>query len=81
MKERVLLTVSWATFAWALFACYAVGANVLRDGVDDLERMASNDGFFSLVAISPVVWLVLWIVTGSPRILPWRKPSRTAKEG
>ena len=73
MKERFLLTVSWATFAWALFGSYAVGANVLRDGIGDFERMASTDGFYTSVAISPVVWLVLWIVTGSPRILPWSK--------
>ena len=73
MKERLILAVSWATFAWSLFVCYAAGANVLRDGIGDLERMASTDGFYTLVAISPAVWLVLWIVTGSPRILPWRK--------
>ena len=70
MKERFLLTVSWATFAWALFVCVVVVGGLLRG---DLERMASNDGFFSLVAISPAIWVVLWIVTGSPRILPWRK--------
>ena len=73
MKERFLLAVSWATLAWALFVCYAVAAAVLRDGIGELERMASHDEFLTLVAISPVVWLVLWIVTGSPRILPWRK--------
>ena len=73
MKERFLLTVSWATFAWALFVCYALVANVLKGGVDELEYVASRDGFFFLVAISPAVWFATWFVTGSPRILPWRK--------
>ena len=73
MKERFVLAVSWATFAWALFVCVNLVASVLRDGIGDLERIASNDEFLTLIAISPAVWAALWIVTGSPRILPWRK--------
>ena len=28
---------------------------------------------FAMFAYSPAVWLILWIATGSPSILPWEK--------
>ena len=68
MKERFLLTVSWGAFAWAAYICLALALNA-----DNLGRLVSQDEFLLAAAISPAVWLVLWIVTGSPRILPWRK--------
>lgn len=47
------------------------------------ELLASNYGnFLALLpggeiawglALSPVLWLILWITTGRARILPWRK--------
>jgi hypothetical protein len=25
------------------------------------------------LALSPMIWLILWITTGKPRFLPWKK--------
>lgn len=71
MKERFLLAVSWGALAWALFVCWAVWNAVVVDGRSLSRVLGSDDGF--IIFISPAVWTVLWIVTGSPRILPWRK--------
>ena len=85
MKDRFLLLVSlvpWAAFAWFLFICYAVVATFYGyTGIEDFHRLLNDDEFLMSAAISPAVWFATWFVTGSPRILPWRKPSQTAKEG
>ena len=66
MKERFLLAVSWGAFGWALVCLFVFASTSPQYYVRD---------FFSHFEpyISPAVWLVLWIVTGSPRILPWRQ--------
>ena len=69
MKERLILAVSWGAFVWACW-CLVIFANVMS-----LDDGRIDKDFFShaIVYISPAVWLVLWIVTGSSRILLWRK--------
>ena len=81
MKERFLLAVSW--WAFLHFAVYvlAVAADILGGlelgGVwEDLLR-GYYLGLWQTIEIAIgfpfAVWVVLWIGTGSPRILPWRK--------
>ena len=80
MKERLALAFSW----WAFLHTAIVVFAIIVDW-DGAENMASSvDGtYFEIIpfveeavfafGLPPAVWLVLWIVTGSPRILPWRK--------
>ena len=72
MKERFLLAVSWATFAWLLFMCYAFYMMLVVHGESLSQAVIEGDVGWAIL-ICPAVWLVLWIVTGSPRILPWRE--------
>ena len=54
----------------ALLACYALWQELyMRQR--DFSSVVDGGGW--VMFISPAVWTVLWIVTGSPRILPWRK--------
>ena len=46
----------------------------LVDGYFDWVRYLFGEDVYVLF-ISPVLWLILWITTGSPRFLPW-KPLR-----
>ena len=81
MKERLILAVSWWCFAHAslvgsLVISYRVfGASGEYGVFGDLA-----EGYFELFPVDALVigfpfigWVALWIVTGSPRILPWRK--------
>ncbi|MAB65115.1 MAG: hypothetical protein CMG98_13785 [Marinovum sp.] len=93
MKERFALAASWGAFVWFVWKCGWVFLSIAsyagtldHQDRDGLARHIYE--FYSLVlerhlmeaAISPAVWLVLWIVTGSPRILPWRKPEQAGEE-
>lgn len=80
MKERFLLAMSWWAFVHAalvasVFVGFAFGTDVMGDFVKDGYARPLAGGNWEQFALifSPVVWAVLWIVTGSPRILPWRK--------
>ena len=79
MKERFVLAVSWWCFAHAsLVGFLLISYQVFDVGPRDLGVI--NDlvqGYFDLFPETALVigfpfigWLVLWIVTGSPRILP-----------
>ena len=83
MKDRVTIVLSWIAFAHALI----VLAGVLDGMYNSLPIPTSEVGRFyrdylSTVfageeviayAVSPAIWLLSYVVTGSPRILPWRK--------
>ena len=82
MKERFLLAVSWLAFANAAFLGLVLSLAVLGIKGGDLPLLDSMASVYEdlmlnsltlAVGLSPSIWLVLWIVTGSPRILPWRK--------
>ena len=84
MKERFLLAVSWVTFAVVLFVLSTLAVETARaitelpiGGLHEIllaiAQGATNRNEWLLIVSPPVVWLTLWIVTGSPRILPWRK--------
>ena len=71
MKERFLLALSWGALAW--FGGWWGFAAVHILFYDDRVGIFGEEVFWMFIAVSPVVWLTLWIVTGKSRILPWRK--------
>ena len=83
MKDRVFIVLSWIALAHALI----VLAGVL-DAMNNSLPIPSNEvGRFykdylstvfageEIIAydVSPVIWLLSYVVTGVPRILPWKK--------
>ena len=82
MKDRVFIVLSWVAFAQALI----VLAGVLNGMNNSLPIPTSRVGrFYSdyvstvfagkeiiAYAASPAIWLVSYVVTGAPRILPWK---------
>ena len=56
---------------------------MFEDGPSLYEQFVSfYGGFLALLpggeivwglALSPMIWLILWITTGKPRFLPWKK--------
>ena len=83
MKERIFTLLSWAAFAHAL----VVLAGVLDGMNNSLPIPTSEVGrFYSdyistvftgeeiiAYAVSPVIWLLSYVATGTPKVLPWRK--------
>ena len=71
--------MSWWAFVHAAlvasaFVGFVLGTDVMVDFMDGYVRAVAGYYFEEFAFIfSPAVWLMLWIVTGSPRILPWRK--------
>ena len=91
MKERLTLAVSW----WCLVHAWLLGLAVLMTaaelvGADINEAMsalAPIEFYFDLfpadaltIGFPFIGWIGLWMVTGSPRILPWRKPEQAEDE-
>ena len=74
MKERLLLAVSWGNFLFFVLLCGLVlSASTGAITPPSAAKIFTDKDFLMFLAISPAVWLVLWIVTGSSRILLWRK--------
>ena len=81
MKERFLLAVSWWAFLHAAVLYPSLAAMLLfgwkPEGiVNSLLDSYYDDLFQELVfavGFPIAIWVLLWIVTGRPRILPWMK--------
>ena len=74
MKDRFLLAVSWGLFVWTVAFCVWIPFSAIdRINYGVPLRPYEWEQYMWILSITPAVWLVLWIVTGSPRILPWRK--------
>ena len=87
MKERLTLAVSWWCFVHAsLLGLVALltAANFLGADINEaMSALAPIEFYFDLFPADALIfgfpfigWIGLWIVTGSPRILPWRKPEQ-----
>ena len=88
MKERFLLAVSW----WCLVHAFLLVSVLYWEAIgarrSDLGLLGElMKGYFNLFPVPALAvgfpfigWLVLWIVTGSPRILPWRKVEQDDEE-
>ena len=65
MKERLANVLAWGAFFWALNIVF-----LLASGVISQPHLFFQWPF---TWASPVTWLVLYVLTGSPRILPWKQ--------
>ena len=83
MKDRVFIVLSWIAFVHALIVLTSVldGMNnslpiptseVARFYRDYLSTLFAGEEIIAYAA-SPVIWLLSYVVTGAPRILPWKK--------
>ncbi|MDC1117232.1 hypothetical protein OAS73_05070 [Luminiphilus sp.] len=76
MKERILNVLAWGVWigvtGWLLFVI-----RLIVTGDLPIEQLRNLDtiGIISGTLLGPLVvqWVLFYIVTGSPRILPWRK--------
>ena len=89
MKERFLLAVSWLAFTNAAVIGLMLSLGVLGFSKQDLPTIASMVNVYKdlmlgswtlAFGLSPFIWVVLWIVTGSPRFLPWKQPQQAENE-
>lgn len=83
MKDRIFIVLSWVAFAHVLIVVAGVldGLNsalpiptseVGRFYRDYLSTVFAGEDIIAYAA-SPVIWLLSYVVTGLPRILPWRQ--------
>ena len=83
MKDRVFIVLSWVAFAHAMVVLAGVldGMNnflpiptskVGRLYSDYVSTVFANEEIIAY-AVSPAIWLLSYVATGAPRILPWRK--------
>ena len=84
MKERIFILLSWAAFAHVLIVLVGVldGMNnslpiptseVARFYSDYISTVFAGEEIVAY-AVSPVVWLLSYVATGTPKILPWKRP-------
>ena len=70
LKGRLILMLSWSAFAWANFVVGAMIVGCVTRGWQ--AQMPSNNEEWLLVGASPIVWFLLFMLTGRARIVPWR---------
>lgn len=81
MKEQIGNALAWLALANA--GILIAGTALVLTGVTRQDFGELGDGITDIVAVlvrndiyltilSPAIWLLLYIWTGSPRILPWR---------
>ena len=80
MKERLALTLSWAALINFAFLWATAGYTVFMAPPAQMETMLGDEDFWLMLVASPTMWLTLWILTGSARILPWRRPEQAEEE-
>ena len=80
MKERLALTLSWAALINFAFLWATVGYTVFMALPAQMETMLGDEDFWLMLVASPTMWLTLWILTDSARILPWRRPEQAEEE-
>ena len=88
MKEKIALVLSWwafihIIFVAVMFTSYHFDVTAISNflyGIyfEVLPYVVEDEFVFNLPLL---IWVALYVFTGSPRLLPWRKPSKTAKEG
>ena len=70
LKGRLILMLSWSAFAWANFV---VGAMIVGGFTRGWQaQVPRNNAEWLLVGASPIVWFLLFMLTGRARIVPWR---------
>ena len=88
MKGTLTLALSWWAFLHIALIAIAVadwqiGSRAIGNFIEatyfDFFLLFFEDALF--LNLSLIIWVALYVFTGSPRLLPWRKPSPAAKEG
>ncbi|MDG2459684.1 MAG: hypothetical protein P8M73_02285 [Luminiphilus sp.] len=89
MKERLLDVVAWLAWLWAV-GYTLFGMALFFSGV--YSEYARIEGsvvhpalyafFMGVLALGPLIvqWGLFYILTGSPRILPWHRPEQAEEE-
>ena len=79
MKDRIFIVLSWVAFAHALIVLDGMNSSlpiptseVGRFYTDYVSTVFASEEIIAYAA-SPVIWLLSYVVTGAPRILPWKK--------
>ena len=85
MKARFADVLAWLAFIHGLFSIFEMTARLVNGGnpfdiwyfsyLLEFNILISSEGLL----FSPVIWLLLYIMTGSPRILPWRRLERSQR--
>jgi len=70
LKGRLIFMLSWSAFAWANFVIGALLIGGLTRGWQ--AQIHSNRVEWLLVGASPIVWCLLYMLTGHARVVPWR---------
>ena len=83
MKARLADVLAWLAFIHGLFSIFEMTASVISVGnpfdiwyfsyLFEFNIVIGSEGLL----VSPVIWLLLYIVTGSPRLPPWRRPAKS----
>ena len=80
MKTRMTLALAW----WAFVHAILLLAGFIDEMNNSLPIPTSEVGRFVsdysaiypdeiiLYALSPAIWLGLWLTTGNPKVLPWK---------
>lgn len=84
MKERLANVLAWWAFVHALIIALAIATA----GGKKTELEHAMDYYFDvfldsptlLLAFAPVTWMALYVLTGNPRILPWKRPEQVEEE-
>ena len=70
LKGRLILMLSWHAFAWANLVIGAMIIGGLTRGWQ--AQIPSNNAEWLLVGASPIVWCLLYMLTGHARAVPWK---------
>ena len=49
-------------------------------GYFDFLAMLPGEGLWLFFGLSPAIWILLYLCTGSFRILPWKRPEQAREE-
>jgi len=71
ISGRINLALSWSAFAWANFVVGALIIDAINHGWR--AQIPGHTDEWLLVGASPIVWFLLYLLTGRTHILPWRK--------
>lgn len=72
IKKGVVTALSW----WAFLHACLLALSVVMFEIGVLSSFGRLETFmqdYFLFAVSPAIWVVLYIQTGSARILPWNQ--------
>lgn len=80
MKTIFAILLSWWAFLHAariilvlLLGAFGIAEPAWSQSFTEVYSDLFLNNKMLFLSFSPAIWLLLWMTTGSPRILPWRK--------